>query len=32
MIARMRKNQTGIEQRRIRWDHLREAVLDYKSW
>jgi len=32
MVARMRKNQTGIEQRRIRWDHIREAVTDYKSW
>lgn len=32
MIARMRKNQTGIENRRIRWDHLKEALLDYKSW
>lgn len=32
MIARMRKNQTGIEQRRIRWDHIQEAVCDYKSW
>jgi hypothetical protein len=32
MVARMRKNQTGIEQRKIRWDHIREAVTDYKSW
>jgi hypothetical protein len=28
----MRRNQTGIEQRRIKWDQIREAVLDYKAW
>jgi hypothetical protein len=32
MIARMRRNQTGIEQRRIKWDQIREALTDYKAW
>ncbi|KAI7909478.1 hypothetical protein M9X92_011614 [Pyricularia oryzae] len=32
MIARMRRNQTGIEQRRINWAQIREAYLDYKTW
>ncbi|KAI6616563.1 hypothetical protein MCOR14_010982 [Pyricularia oryzae] len=31
MIARMRRNQTGIEQRRINWAQIREAYLDYKT-
>lgn len=31
MIARMAKNQTGIEQRKIRWDQIREAFTDYKT-
>lgn len=25
MIARMAKNQTGVEQRKIRWDQVKEA-------
>lgn len=32
MIARVRRNQTGIEQRRINWGQVREAYLDYKTW
>ncbi|KAF3407224.1 hypothetical protein DPV78_001288 [Talaromyces pinophilus] len=32
MIARIRKNQTGIENRRINWDQIKEAYLDYKTW
>ncbi|KAK8050330.1 major facilitator superfamily domain-containing protein [Apiospora phragmitis] len=32
MIARMRRNRTGIEQRRVRWGQVREAYLDYKTW
>ncbi|KAI1307201.1 major facilitator superfamily domain-containing protein [Xylaria venustula] len=32
MIARMRKNQTGVEQQHINWTQIKEAVLDYKSW
>lgn len=32
MIARMRRNQTGIEQRRINWDQIKEAYCDYKTW
>lgn len=31
MLARMRRNQTGIESKRIRWGQVREAVLDYKT-
>lgn len=32
MIARMRRNQTGIEQKRVNWDQIKEAYLDYKTW
>ncbi|TYJ55614.1 hypothetical protein B9479_003646 [Cryptococcus floricola] len=32
MIARMRKNQTGIEGRKIKWDQILEAVTDYKTY
>lgn len=32
MIARMRRNQTGVEQRRINWLQIKEAYLDYKTW
>jgi MFS family permease len=32
MIARVRANQTGVEQRRINWAQVREAYLDYKTW
>ncbi|WOO81915.1 putative transporter [Vanrija pseudolonga] len=32
MIARLAKGQTGIEQRKIRWDQIREAFTDYKTW
>lgn len=31
MIARMRKNQTGIESKTIKWDQIVEAVTDYKT-
>ncbi|OAA62152.1 Major facilitator superfamily domain, general substrate transporter [Cordyceps fumosorosea ARSEF 2679] len=32
MIARVRRNQTGIEQRRVNWAQVREAYADYKTW
>ncbi|ORX38049.1 major facilitator superfamily domain-containing protein [Kockovaella imperatae] len=32
MIARMRKNQTGIQHRVIKWDQVKETVTDYKSY
>jgi len=32
MIARMRRNQTGVEQRKINWGQVKEAYLDYKTW
>lgn len=32
MIARVRRNQTGVEQRRINWGQIKEAYLDYKTW
>ncbi|KID75648.1 uncharacterized protein G6M90_00g047060 [Metarhizium brunneum] len=32
MIARIRRNQTGIEQRRVNWAQIKEAYLDYKTW
>ncbi|KAJ1328158.1 MFS transporter ACS family allantoate permease [Microdochium nivale] len=32
MVARLRSNQTGIEQRRINWAQIKEAYLDYKTW
>ncbi|TKX26890.1 MFS transporter-like protein 10 [Elsinoe australis] len=32
MIARLRRNQTGIEQRKIHWGQIREACMDYKTW
>ncbi len=32
MIARLRRNQTGIEQKRINWGQIKEAYLDYKTW
>ncbi|KAJ9124717.1 hypothetical protein QFC24_003085 [Naganishia onofrii] len=32
IIARLRRNQTGVEGRKIRWDQIREAFLDYKTW
>ncbi|KAK6906292.1 hypothetical protein I204_00893 [Kwoniella mangroviensis CBS 8886] len=32
MIARMRKNQTGIENRKIKWSQVREAFTDYKTY
>lgn len=32
MIARMRKNQTGVENRRIKWDQVVETYTDYKTY
>lgn len=32
IIARLRHNQTGAEQRKIKWDQIKEAYLDYKTW
>ncbi|KAE8347527.1 hypothetical protein BDV24DRAFT_147000 [Aspergillus arachidicola] len=32
IIARVRRNQTGVEQRKIKWDQIKEAYLDYKTW
>ena len=32
MIARMRKNQTGIEHRKINMGQVKETVLDYKTY
>ncbi|WVF68130.1 hypothetical protein IAT40_002893 [Kwoniella sp. CBS 6097] len=32
MIARMRRNQTGVENRRINWKQVREAYTDYKTY
>lgn len=32
MIARVRRNQTGVEQRHRNWKQIKEAYLDYKTW
>lgn len=32
MIARMRRNQTGVEHHGINWGQIKEAYLDYKTW
>ncbi len=32
MIARLRRNQTGVEQNQINWGQIKEAYLDYKTW
>lgn len=32
MVARLRRNQTGIEQRKVNWGQIKEAYLDYKTW
>ncbi|KAG8407519.1 hypothetical protein J3459_018426 [Metarhizium acridum] len=32
MIARIRRNQTGIEQRRVSWAQIKEAYLYCKTW
>ncbi|ORY28022.1 major facilitator superfamily domain-containing protein [Naematelia encephala] len=32
MIARLRKNQTGVEHRRINWTQIKEAFTDYKTY
>ncbi|KAH6604261.1 major facilitator superfamily transporter [Trichoderma cornu-damae] len=31
-IARMRRNQTGVEQNKISWKQIEEAYRDYKTW
>ncbi|CAI7627616.1 unnamed protein product [Penicillium pancosmium] len=32
IIARTRRNQTGVERRQINWAQVREAYCDYKTW
>ena len=32
MVARMRRNQTGIEHRRIKMDQVKETLLDVKTY
>ena len=32
LFARMRRNQTGVEQHGINWSQVKEAYLDYKTW
>ena len=32
MVARMRKNQTGIEHRKIKMDQVKETLTDYKTY
>ncbi len=32
IIARLRKNQTGVEHRVIKWDQVKEAFTDYKTY
>lgn len=32
MIARVSRNQTGIDHRKINWKQIKEAYLDYKTW
>jgi hypothetical protein len=32
MIGRMRKNQTGVENRHIKWDQVVETYTDYKTY
>ncbi|KAI1478051.1 MFS general substrate transporter [Daldinia eschscholtzii] len=32
MIARVRRNQTGVEHQKIKWGQIKEAYLDYKTW
>ncbi|SCO87567.1 related to allantoate permease [Fusarium oxysporum] len=32
MIARLRRNQTGVQQNYIDWSQIKEAYLDYKTW
>ncbi|KAI0896276.1 MFS general substrate transporter [Annulohypoxylon nitens] len=32
MIARLRRNQTGVEHQVINWGQIKEAYLDYKTW
>lgn len=32
MIARTRRNQTGVERRLTNWSQIKEAYLDYKTW
>lgn len=32
IIQRVRENQTGIENKRFKWTHFKEVVLDIKTW
>lgn len=32
LIARMRSNQTGINNNKVEWYQIREALTDYKTW
>lgn len=32
IVARLRKNQTGVENRTIKWDQAKEFCLDYKTY
>ncbi len=32
VIARVRENQTGIENKKWKWYQLKEALVDYKTW
>jgi hypothetical protein len=32
MIARLRRNQTGIEHRQIKWSQVIETAKDYKTY
>ena len=31
-VERLRDNQQGVENNVWQWDHVKEAVLDYKTW
>lgn len=32
VIERLRENQTGIQNKHIKWPHVKEALLDIKTW
>jgi MFS transporter, ACS family, DAL5 transporter family protein len=32
ILARMRRNQTGVEQPQVNWGQVKEAYSDYKTW
>jgi Na+-transporting NADH:ubiquinone oxidoreductase subunit NqrC len=31
MLARIRRNQTGLEAKKINWKQIKEALMDYKT-